>query len=247
MIIQCCSRLFYLCYYSLTSSYPITRYVCVLSGVQLFETLWTVACRFFCSWAFPGRNTGVGCHFLLQRIFSTQGQNPRLRHILHQQVGSLPLNHLGSPITWHSSSFISFPPQSTTSPLSPLLTNTIAIHPAAQARKKSQPSFFLSLCIPPPHLPFSRSDSHLLDSETSLIDVPASSLHYSPTSINLPSCCQSHLSKTQVRLCFVFLNTPQQLPVNFRLEPKLPVCYARLFMLIPLLLLNNSCHSHSTD
>ena len=29
---------------------------------------------------FPGKNTGVGCHFLLQGIFLTQGLNPDLPH-----------------------------------------------------------------------------------------------------------------------------------------------------------------------
>ena len=29
-------------------------------------------------WNFPGKNTGVGCHFLLQGIFPTQGLNPGL-------------------------------------------------------------------------------------------------------------------------------------------------------------------------
>ena len=29
---------------------------------------------------FPGKNTGVGCHFLLQEIFLTQGLNPGLPH-----------------------------------------------------------------------------------------------------------------------------------------------------------------------
>ena len=29
---------------------------------------------------FPGKNTSVGCHFLLQGIFSTQGSNPGLLH-----------------------------------------------------------------------------------------------------------------------------------------------------------------------
>ena len=43
------------------------------------------------SWHFPGKNTGVGCHFLLQRIFLTQGMNPHLLCLLHQQVDSLPL------------------------------------------------------------------------------------------------------------------------------------------------------------
>ena len=53
--------------------------------------------RLLCPWDFPGKNTGVGCHFLLQGIFLTQGSNPRLLHLLHWQVDSLPLNHMGSP------------------------------------------------------------------------------------------------------------------------------------------------------
>ena len=43
----------------------------------------------------PGKNPGVGCHILLQRIFSTQGSNPGLlncRQILYQ------LSYQGSPI-----------------------------------------------------------------------------------------------------------------------------------------------------
>ena len=40
---------------------------------------------------FPGKNTGVGCHFLLQGIFPTWGLNPRLWHLLYWQVDSLPL------------------------------------------------------------------------------------------------------------------------------------------------------------
>ena len=36
-------------------------------------------------------NTGVGCHKLLQGIFPTQGLKPRLLHLLHWQVDSLPL------------------------------------------------------------------------------------------------------------------------------------------------------------
>ena len=33
-----------------------------------------------CPWAFPDKNTGTGCHFLLQGIFPTQGANPHLLH-----------------------------------------------------------------------------------------------------------------------------------------------------------------------
>ena len=49
--------------------------------------------RLLCPWDFPGKNTGVGCHLLLQEIFPTQGLNPSL---LPWQVDSLPLSHLGS-------------------------------------------------------------------------------------------------------------------------------------------------------
>ena len=48
-----------------------------------------VACihpvRLFCPWDSPGKNTGVGCHALLQGIFLTQGSNPGLhcRQILY--------------------------------------------------------------------------------------------------------------------------------------------------------------------
>ena len=45
--------------------------------------------RLLCPWNFPGKNTGVGCHFLFQGILLTQGSNP---HFLYWQAGSLPLN-----------------------------------------------------------------------------------------------------------------------------------------------------------
>ena len=58
-------------------------------------SLWTVAHRLLCPWDSPGKNAGVGCHALLQAIFSTQGLNPCLLHLLHRQAGSLPLVPLG--------------------------------------------------------------------------------------------------------------------------------------------------------
>ena len=51
--------------------------------------------RLLCPWNFPGKNTGVGCHFLLQGIFLTQGSNLGL---LHWQAGSLPLAIPGKPL-----------------------------------------------------------------------------------------------------------------------------------------------------
>ena len=38
--------------------------------------------RLLCPWNFPGNNTGKGCHFLLQEIFSIQGLNPHLLHYM---------------------------------------------------------------------------------------------------------------------------------------------------------------------
>ena len=48
-------------------------------------------------WDFLGKSTGVGCHFLLQGIFPTQGSNPGLLHC-RQMV--YRLSHLGpySPV-----------------------------------------------------------------------------------------------------------------------------------------------------
>ena len=51
--------------------------------------------RLPCPWDSPGKNTGVGCHALLQGIFPAQGLNPglpRCRWILYH------LSHQGSPL-----------------------------------------------------------------------------------------------------------------------------------------------------
>ena len=48
-----------------------------------------------CPWDSPGRNTGVGSHSLLQRIFPTQGSNP---HLLHCRQILYRLSHQGSPL-----------------------------------------------------------------------------------------------------------------------------------------------------
>ena len=60
-----------------------------------FATPWAIACQLLCPGDFPGKNTGVGCHFLLQGIFPTQGWNSCL---LHWQVDSLPLVPPGKPL-----------------------------------------------------------------------------------------------------------------------------------------------------
>ena len=69
-----------------------------VSVSQSYPTLahasWTVACQAPRPWGFPGKNTGVGCHSLLQGIFLTQGLNPGLLpcrqilyHLSHQYKG----------------------------------------------------------------------------------------------------------------------------------------------------------------
>ena len=78
-------------------------YVCVCVCVcVLVAQLWPTHCasmdcgpsRLLCPWDFPGKNTEVGCHFLLQRIFLTQGSNSDLLHcrqilyhLSHQESG----------------------------------------------------------------------------------------------------------------------------------------------------------------
>ena len=49
--------------------------------------------------ASPDKNTGVGCHALLRRVFLTRGWNLCLFCLLHWQTGSLPLTPSGkSPL-----------------------------------------------------------------------------------------------------------------------------------------------------
>ena len=67
----------------------------LLSHARLFATPWIVACtKFLRPWDFQGKSTGVGCHFLLQGIFPTQGLNPGLSHCRQTLYH---LSHQGSP------------------------------------------------------------------------------------------------------------------------------------------------------
>ena len=94
---------------------PLTKYLvhscCVLSFfccIQLFVIPRLGPTTFLCPWDSPGKNTGVGCHFLLQGIFPTQGSNPRLLCRLHWQAGSPPLAPPGRLYTLHSRCSINF-------------------------------------------------------------------------------------------------------------------------------------------
>ena len=52
-------------------SLSVTRVYSAMSAT--LETSWAAACQAPCPWNFPGKNTGVCCHFLLQGIFLTRG------------------------------------------------------------------------------------------------------------------------------------------------------------------------------
>ena len=65
------------------------------SGLTLCDP-WTVATSLLCPQDFPGKNTGVGCHSLLQGIFLTQRSNLGLLHcrkilchLSHQGKGNI--------------------------------------------------------------------------------------------------------------------------------------------------------------
>ena len=68
----------------------------VMSDSLQPHKLWPA--RLLSLWNFPGKNTGMGCHFLLQGIFLTQGSNPgrlRCRQILyHLSYREVPPYHI---------------------------------------------------------------------------------------------------------------------------------------------------------
>ena len=77
--------------------------VCVsmVSHPVVFDSLWPHGCSLpgpSVQWNIPGNNIGTGCHFLLQGMFTTQGSNTCLLCLLHWQMNSLPLHHLGTPL-----------------------------------------------------------------------------------------------------------------------------------------------------
>ena len=74
-----------------------TAFACMraqsLSCIWIFVTPWTVAYQTPLSMELSVKNPGVGCHFLLWGI-----SNLCLLGLLHWQVDSLPLRHLGGPV-----------------------------------------------------------------------------------------------------------------------------------------------------
>ena len=67
-------------------------YACVinrLSPIQLFATLWSVACKALLSMIFSKQESWSELPYPFLGIFLTQGLNPCLLHLQHCQAGSL--------------------------------------------------------------------------------------------------------------------------------------------------------------
>ena len=95
---------------------PCSQSVCAQS-IRFSASPWTIApAILLCPWNFPSKNTGVGCHLLLQRIFPTQGLNPCILRLLHWQVGSLLTAPPGKPrLSSPAYSILLQPPERTVS------------------------------------------------------------------------------------------------------------------------------------
>ena len=82
----------------------ISEACCTVSLTNLYASVCVAQSRLtlcdphglHCPWNFLGKNTGVGCHFLLQRIFPTQRLKLHLLRLLQWQTDPLLLRHLGS-------------------------------------------------------------------------------------------------------------------------------------------------------
>ena len=86
---------------TLPGSLLLTFTCCLVakSGPVLCDPMGLRPTRLLRSWDSPGKNTGVGCHFILQGIFPIQGSNPGCLH--YRQI-LYSLSHQGSPKRKHS-------------------------------------------------------------------------------------------------------------------------------------------------
>ena len=78
-----------------------------LSRLVVSDSLWPQRlqpARLLCPWDFPGKNTRLACHALLQGIFPTQGLSqshlhlPHCRRILHTSEPPDPLRQISSNV-----------------------------------------------------------------------------------------------------------------------------------------------------
>ena len=69
----------------------------MLSHSVVSDSFGLLPAGLLCTWDFSGKNTGVGCHFLLQGIFPTQGSNPHFLCLLRCRKILYPLSHQWNP------------------------------------------------------------------------------------------------------------------------------------------------------
>ena len=105
---------------------------------------------YFCAWDFPGKNTGVGCHALLQGIFSTQGSNQHLLHyrkILYHWATGEALYWLFSSVQLLSHVWLFATPWTTARQASLSITNSWSL-PKLVSIESVMPFNHLILCRP---------------------------------------------------------------------------------------------------
>ena len=127
------------------SGYSVCVCVCVCVCVQLctthYDPMDCSSTRLLCPWDFPGINTGVGSHSLLQGIFPTHGLNLRL---LHRRWILYSLSHKGS--CWRSGEGFKLPTPS--GHLHGCPTGISNSAPLKFSLSISTPSIFLLLVVP---------------------------------------------------------------------------------------------------
>ena len=77
--------------HSLITLLEMTLFLGLLSKSNIMLSCELESVRPLCPWGSPGKDTRVGCCFLLHGIFLTQGSNLHLLCLLNWQAGSLPL------------------------------------------------------------------------------------------------------------------------------------------------------------
>ena len=113
-------------------SYCFSENVCMMSSLVVPDSVPPYGLQpiqLFCAWDSPGKNTGVGCHALLQGIFPTHGMTLHLLHLLHWQVDSLPLVPPGKPCSRENTLSNSVETLSNSNTLYNLISNIISIVP----------------------------------------------------------------------------------------------------------------------
>ena len=91
-------------------SVSLFLFCAVLNHSVMSDSLWPHGLqptRLLCPWDSLGKNIGMGCHFLLQGIFPTQGWNPYFLCLLRGRQILYPLSHPGSPCDHLASIFFS--------------------------------------------------------------------------------------------------------------------------------------------